>query len=76
MNERKISITIWGAEKGDWIDWYNDIKELSGLLCFICVNFKYFSALAIDTLCCSPPESSLGYLCSFSPSPTASMTVL
>ena len=33
-------------------------------------------ALAIDTLCCSPPESSLGYLCSFSPSPTALMTFL
>lgn len=36
----------------------------------------FAKALAIDTLCCSPPESSLGYLCSFSPSPTASMTVL
>ena len=32
MNERKISITIWGAEKGDWIDWYNDIKELMSYL--------------------------------------------
>ena len=27
-------------------------------------------------ICCSPPESSLGYLCSFSPSPTASRMVL
>ncbi len=28
INNRRISITIWGTEKGDWIEWYNDIKNL------------------------------------------------
>ena len=28
MDKRNISITIWGAEKGNWVEWYNDIKNL------------------------------------------------
>ena len=32
MDDRKISITIWGKEKGDWIEWYNDIKNLMNKL--------------------------------------------
>lgn len=32
MNDRRISITIWGTEKGDWIEWYNDIKNLMNKL--------------------------------------------
>ena len=25
MDKRNISITIWGAEKGNWVEWYNGI---------------------------------------------------
>lgn len=32
MDERKISITIWGREKGDWLEWYKDIKTLMNKL--------------------------------------------
>lgn len=28
MDKRNISITIWGAEKGNWLEWYKDIKNL------------------------------------------------
>ena len=26
--EMKISITMWGAKKGNWIEFYTDIKEI------------------------------------------------
>lgn len=30
MDKKVISITLWGngAEKGKWIEWYSDIKEI------------------------------------------------
>lgn len=34
MDEKVISITLWGngAEKGKWIEWYDDIKEIMNSL--------------------------------------------
>lgn len=28
MTKRKISITIWGEKKGNWLEWYKDISKL------------------------------------------------
>ncbi len=28
MDKRKISITIWGKEKGNWLEWYKDVTDL------------------------------------------------
>ncbi len=28
MDKRKISITIWGKEKGNWLEWYKDVADL------------------------------------------------
>lgn len=32
MDKRKISITIWGKEKGSWLEWYKDITNLMNKL--------------------------------------------
>ena len=32
MNEENVSITIWGAPKGKWLDFYADIKGLIDVL--------------------------------------------
>lgn len=54
MDKRKISITIWGREKGNWLDWYKEITNLMNEMGYenthIGIMSQYYSSGKIMTV--------------------------